>query len=119
MTTRQTNPTNSNESKPNASPRRTPHLLRRVCGNLSNKSKPRCKPQTNPTPTLAGILLNPHPPTEATTLPSENMRPWVRGNPTVKHEIMSPVPHTRPSGTTHLLEWSTTHQSGIKHGTPE
>ncbi|KAF9519124.1 hypothetical protein BS47DRAFT_1358284 [Hydnum rufescens UP504] len=42
-----------------------------------------------------GILLNPHPPTEATTPPSENTRPWVRGNP--NGEVRNDVP-----GTTHL-----------------
>ncbi|KAF9509841.1 hypothetical protein BS47DRAFT_1364944 [Hydnum rufescens UP504] len=63
--------------------------------------KPRCKPRTNPTPAEAGvvifkvsILLNPHPPTEATTPPSENTRPWVRGNP--NGEARNDVP-----GTTH------------------
>ncbi|KAF9502850.1 hypothetical protein BS47DRAFT_1458641 [Hydnum rufescens UP504] len=44
--------------------------------------------QMNPTPAEVGvvifkvsILLNPHPPTEAMTPLSENMQPWVRGNP--------------------------------------
>ncbi|KAF9505222.1 hypothetical protein BS47DRAFT_1368241 [Hydnum rufescens UP504] len=43
---------------------------------------------------LPGILLNLHPPTEATTPPSENTRPWVRGNP--NGEARNDVP-----GTTH------------------
>ncbi|KAF9503492.1 hypothetical protein BS47DRAFT_1369500 [Hydnum rufescens UP504] len=55
--TRQTNPTNGNESKP------------------------QCKPRTNPTPAEADILLNPHPPTKSMTPPTENMWPRVRGNP--------------------------------------
>ncbi|KAF9503058.1 hypothetical protein BS47DRAFT_1369821 [Hydnum rufescens UP504] len=61
--------------------------------------------RTNPTPAEAGvvifkvsILLNPHPPTEATTLPSENTRPWVRGNP--NGEAQNDVP-----GTTHPPKW--------------
>ncbi|KAF9511009.1 hypothetical protein BS47DRAFT_1364090 [Hydnum rufescens UP504] len=46
-----------------------------------------------------GILLNPHPPTEATTPPNENTQPRVRGSPNGEaRETTSPVPHTRPSG---------------------
>ncbi|KAF9502623.1 hypothetical protein BS47DRAFT_1370135, partial [Hydnum rufescens UP504] len=66
---------------------------------LSNKLKPRRKPRMNPTPAEAGvvifkvsILLNPHPPTEATTPPSENTRPWVGGNP--NGEARNNVPST-------------------------
>ncbi|KAF9504750.1 hypothetical protein BS47DRAFT_1368561 [Hydnum rufescens UP504] len=56
--------------------------------------------------TATSILLNPHPPTKATTPPSENTRPWVRGNPNSEARNDIPVPHTRPSGTTHPLEQS-------------
>ncbi|KAF9503356.1 hypothetical protein BS47DRAFT_1369593 [Hydnum rufescens UP504] len=88
-----------------ASPGQTPHPLWRVCGNF--------KPWTNPTPAKAGvgILLNPHPPTEATTPPSENTRPWVRGTPMVKRKITSP-------GTTHLPKRYHT-PARVEYHTPE
>ncbi|KAF9515550.1 hypothetical protein BS47DRAFT_1360849 [Hydnum rufescens UP504] len=114
MTTRRTNPPNSplgmmmrpaktTRAKRNTptttgqtKPKRVPHTRFGGCVViLSNESKPQRKPRTNPTPASAGILLNPHPPTEATTPPSENTRPWVRGNP--NGEARNNVP-----GTTHL-----------------
>ncbi|KAF9509158.1 hypothetical protein BS47DRAFT_1365437 [Hydnum rufescens UP504] len=48
--------------------------------------------------TATSILLNLHPPTEATTPPSENTQPWVRGNP--NGEARNDVP-----GTTHPPKW--------------
>ncbi|KAF9508455.1 hypothetical protein BS47DRAFT_1365935 [Hydnum rufescens UP504] len=41
-----------------------------------------------------GILLNPHPPTEAMTPPNENMQPQVRGAPMVKCAKRRPQYHT-------------------------
>ncbi|KAF9515499.1 hypothetical protein BS47DRAFT_1360946 [Hydnum rufescens UP504] len=100
----------ANDDWPDQTQESTTHLLRRVCGNF--------KPWTNPTPTSAGILLNLHPPTEATTPPSENTRPWVRGNP--NGEARNNVPstthppkqyHTPARVEYHTPEWNKTWDS--------
>ncbi|KAF9504044.1 hypothetical protein BS47DRAFT_1369075 [Hydnum rufescens UP504] len=86
-------------------PATPPNEHGRTTTHLSNESRERqqvettTQARTNPTPAepgvvifkeqqglllLPGILLNPHPPTKATTPPNENMQPRT-------------VPHARPS----------------------
>ncbi|KAF9506767.1 hypothetical protein BS47DRAFT_1367124 [Hydnum rufescens UP504] len=122
---KQTMPTMTSQTKPKRFVIWTQHLrphrtnmgerqpTRQMNPMNSNKSKPQHKPQTNPTPAeagvvifkeqqglllLPGILLNPHPPTEAMTPPNENMRPWVRGAPTVKQYHMPAQAGLKPCG---------------------
>ncbi|KAF9509140.1 hypothetical protein BS47DRAFT_1365475 [Hydnum rufescens UP504] len=99
----------TNDDRPDQTQESTTHLPKWVCGNF--------KPWTNPTPASAGILLNPHPPTEATTPPSENTQPWVRGNPNGEARNNVPWYHTPTQYHTptrveyHTPEWNKTWDS--------
>ncbi|KAF9503748.1 hypothetical protein BS47DRAFT_1369306 [Hydnum rufescens UP504] len=54
----------TNDDRPDQTQESTTHPPSGCVVILSNESKPRCKPQMNPTPASAGILLNLHPPTK-------------------------------------------------------
>ncbi|KAF9504729.1 hypothetical protein BS47DRAFT_1368580 [Hydnum rufescens UP504] len=70
----------------------TTHPLRRVCGNFKQQVETTMQALDEPHTCRSGYSSEPHPPTEATTLPSENTRPWVRGNP--NGEAQNDVPST-------------------------